>query len=228
VNKKEYDPFGLELGTSDPYLQHEEPDYASLSGSSFYKDGGNPFDGIGGCTVDQFQRPCSEAIGMTRKGIAGQCPNNDCGPRHNGQGWGFWNPGTGWKWVDDKGMPLGPADPDTDVIRRNIDDNGLRHRDPFHFFFLDPLSPQKIVQRVSSSQIRCPPTGKELLRNSVVQQAAISNIYRGRPGHDPSRIHETASWIYFNPDNGKIRTVNVPDSQTTLLSTDFDNAPRRV
>ena len=46
--KKDYDPFGLELGYADPYLQNEEPDYASMGGS-FYREGGNPFGESDGC-----------------------------------------------------------------------------------------------------------------------------------------------------------------------------------
>src|SRR6202007_3057838 len=57
-NKKEYDPFGLELGTTDPYVQHEEPDYASLSGGSRYKEGGNPFGGGNGCMWDGVPVKC--------------------------------------------------------------------------------------------------------------------------------------------------------------------------
>jgi YD repeat-containing protein len=57
--KKEYDPFGLELGESDPYLNNPEPDYASLSTTSLYRDGGNPFDGGGGCTWDGVPVNCS-------------------------------------------------------------------------------------------------------------------------------------------------------------------------
>ena len=96
VAKKEYDPFGLELGESDPYLQSELPDYPALAGGSFYREGGNPFDGSSGCNVDGFPAPCSEVMWMFSRGIAAQCPNNNCGPRQTGQGWEFWNPGTGW------------------------------------------------------------------------------------------------------------------------------------
>jgi YD repeat-containing protein len=49
TSRAEYDPFGLELGHSDPYLDNAEPDYASLAGGSFYRSGGNPFDSRGGC-----------------------------------------------------------------------------------------------------------------------------------------------------------------------------------
>jgi hypothetical protein len=55
--KKEYDPFGLELGDTDPYLQNAEPDYVSMGGS-FYREGGNPFDSAGWCNWDGMQVPC--------------------------------------------------------------------------------------------------------------------------------------------------------------------------
>jgi hypothetical protein len=87
VMKKEYDPFGLELGDSDPYLQNEFPDYPGLPGGSFYGEGGNPFDGTSGCNLDGFPAPCSEVGWLFSRGFAGQCPNNNCGSRHNEQGW---------------------------------------------------------------------------------------------------------------------------------------------
>jgi hypothetical protein len=55
--KKEYDPFGLELGDTDPYLQNAEPDYASMGGS-FYREGGNPFGDVSGCNWDGMAVPC--------------------------------------------------------------------------------------------------------------------------------------------------------------------------
>jgi hypothetical protein len=58
VAKKEYDPSGLELGDSDPYLQSEFPDYPGLPGGSFYGEGGNPFDGSSGCQWDGMPVPC--------------------------------------------------------------------------------------------------------------------------------------------------------------------------
>lgn len=58
VTKLEYDPFGLELGESNPYLLNAEPDYASMLGGSSYFSGGNPFDGQGGCDWDGMQVPC--------------------------------------------------------------------------------------------------------------------------------------------------------------------------
>jgi hypothetical protein len=59
VTKQEYDPWGLELGASDPYLQSEEPDYAMLAGGSFYRNGGNPFDGDSGCQWNGMPFPCA-------------------------------------------------------------------------------------------------------------------------------------------------------------------------
>jgi hypothetical protein len=87
VMKKEYDPSGLELGDSDPYLQSEFPDYPGLPGGSLYRNGGNPFDGISGCNLDGFPASCSEVGWLFSRGFAGQCPNNNCGPRNQGQGW---------------------------------------------------------------------------------------------------------------------------------------------
>ena len=59
TQQAEYDTFGLELGDSDPYLQSEEPDYAALSGGTLYREGGNPFDGGGGCQWNGLPIDCS-------------------------------------------------------------------------------------------------------------------------------------------------------------------------
>jgi hypothetical protein len=61
--KKEYDPFGRELGESDPYLNNAEPDYASLPGGSFYRSGGNPFGGDSACQWNGAPIRC-ESIGF--------------------------------------------------------------------------------------------------------------------------------------------------------------------
>ena len=80
TQKKEYDPFGLELGESDPYWNNAEPDYATFAGGSFYRSGGNPFDDREGCTVDFMAASCSQARALLGAGLAEQCLNNDCGP----------------------------------------------------------------------------------------------------------------------------------------------------
>ena len=61
--KKEYDPFGRELGDSDPYLNNSEPDYATFAGGSFYRNGGNPFSDDSGCQWNGAPIRC-ESIGF--------------------------------------------------------------------------------------------------------------------------------------------------------------------
>jgi YD repeat-containing protein len=55
--KREFDPYGLELGNSDPYLENAEPDYASMGGSS-YREGGNPFGDVNGCQWNGMPVAC--------------------------------------------------------------------------------------------------------------------------------------------------------------------------
>ncbi len=62
THKKEYDPFRLELGESDPHLNNAQPDYATFAGGSFYRSGGNPFDDGGGCMIDRMPGSCREAF----------------------------------------------------------------------------------------------------------------------------------------------------------------------
>jgi hypothetical protein len=142
LGKKEYDPFGLELGGSDPYLQHEEPDYASMGGS-FYREGGNPFDSAGGYTLNGMPTDFGTISRLFQSGSAALCPNNNCGPRLSAQGWELWNSGRGW--VPFGGTRKPPADPGIGkdgIVRVQTNEIGEGYWDSFRFFFAGPSSPQ--------------------------------------------------------------------------------------
>ncbi|HEX8500465.1 MAG TPA: S8 family serine peptidase [Pyrinomonadaceae bacterium] len=87
LSRFEYDPLGDEVPLTDPAPPEEQtPDYEYAGG---YGDSGNPYDGASGCTLDGQPVPCSLAMSLVNIGAAAQCPNNYCGPRHNGRTWEF-------------------------------------------------------------------------------------------------------------------------------------------
>jgi hypothetical protein len=137
VAKKEYDPFGLELGDSDPYLQSEFPDYPALPGGSFYGEGGNPFDGSSGCQWNGMPVPCHVLgfIARTHPDIQFEIHGRNAPP-----GFGM---GLGGRWIDTRGnkpntQPPDKTAPDGTYI---VGLNGwipTGHWELVHFFFTDP------------------------------------------------------------------------------------------
>jgi YD repeat-containing protein len=95
ANRIETDPMGNGVSLTDPAPPEEPtPDYLY---PGTYEGTGNPYDGPSGCTLDGQPLPCSFVLGFVNIGAAAQCPDNRCGPRHNGRGWEFWDPDRGWQ-----------------------------------------------------------------------------------------------------------------------------------
>jgi hypothetical protein len=137
LGKKEYDPFGLELGGSDPYLQSAEPDYASMGGS-FYRDGGNPLSGGNGCQWNGMPVPCQMFgdILRTQHVVGWQAGRN---VNSNFLSSLHWVDSTGTKPQKPPDDPNGP----TNVWARG------GHWELFSFFFADPQ--QNTVEKPFSS-----------------------------------------------------------------------------
>ena len=81
TSRMEFDPLGDEVPGSDPQPTYEY--------TGDYGDGGNPYDGASGCTMDGLPTPCSLVVRLVNTGVAAQCPRNQCGPRFNGGEWEF-------------------------------------------------------------------------------------------------------------------------------------------
>ncbi|HSD48132.1 MAG TPA: hypothetical protein VLB87_16010, partial [Pyrinomonadaceae bacterium] len=95
ANRIEMDPMGNGVALTDPEPPEvQTPDYIY---PGTYEGSGNPYDGPSGCTLDGQPLPCSFVMGFVNIGAAAQCPDNRCGPRHNGRGWEFWDPDRGWQ-----------------------------------------------------------------------------------------------------------------------------------
>jgi hypothetical protein len=95
ANRIETDPMGNSAPLTDPEPPEvQTPDYIY---PGTYEGSGNPYDGPSGCTLDGQPLPCSFVMGFVNIGAAAQCPDNRCGPRHNGSGWEFWDPDRGWQ-----------------------------------------------------------------------------------------------------------------------------------
>jgi hypothetical protein len=72
-DRSEFDPFGAEVGSADPYYGDEFADYIEIKGQEpLYIEGGNPFDLSGGCSLDGMPVPCGFAMGAANAGAAAQ------------------------------------------------------------------------------------------------------------------------------------------------------------
>ncbi|MBC8028496.1 MAG: PD40 domain-containing protein [Pyrinomonadaceae bacterium] len=92
--RREVDPLGNDAPLSDPAPPDEAtPDYLY---TGTYGNSGNNLDTQSGCSIDGQPMDCSFAVRLVSMGVAAQCPDNRCGPRHNGNSWEFWNASTGW------------------------------------------------------------------------------------------------------------------------------------
>ncbi|HEV7903688.1 MAG TPA: S8 family serine peptidase [Pyrinomonadaceae bacterium] len=99
AQKKEYDPFGLELGDGDPYLNNSQPDYATMVGGSFYRSGGNPFGNNEGCMIDRLPGSCQEAMlhlsngsGALDPTMENRVPGYDFVPDYNDSSQDYYDP----------------------------------------------------------------------------------------------------------------------------------------
>jgi YD repeat-containing protein len=76
TSRSEFDPFGAEVGNSDPYFGDEFADYIEIKGQEpLYIEGGDPFDLSGGCSLDGMPVPCSFAMAAANKGSAVEVPD---------------------------------------------------------------------------------------------------------------------------------------------------------
>lgn len=104
ANRIEMDPMGNGTPLTDPEPPEvQTPDYIY---PGTYEGTGNPYDGPSGCTLDGQPMPCSFVMGFVNIGAAAQCPDNRCGPRHNGRGWEFWDPDGGWQKRGPQSAPV--------------------------------------------------------------------------------------------------------------------------
>jgi hypothetical protein len=76
-------------------LDKVEPRHSNDIYPGTYEGSGNPYDGPSGCTLDGQPLPCSFVMGFVNIGAAAQCPDNRCGPRHNGRRLGILGSGQG-------------------------------------------------------------------------------------------------------------------------------------
>jgi len=75
VNVEELDPLGAGVGTSDPYINNNDPDYAGINqGSQLYFSSGNPFDVGRGCTADGAPISCSSVMNIVNSGAGVVAP----------------------------------------------------------------------------------------------------------------------------------------------------------
>jgi hypothetical protein len=223
LGKKEYDPFGLELGGSDPYLQSAEPDYASMGGS-FYRDGGNPFDSAGGYTLNGMPTDFGTISRLFQSGSAAMCPNNNCGPRRViYQGRSTWAPfhayadgyqgfvPIGARYIG-KGnfSPLKPGPPglgnysngDTNFSLLNGATDEAQLGLTTDSFFGDPQTTTTPTPYTGP----CPPTKEQLATNPVVKKT-LDEAMEG----SQSRRVEHGGWIFWNRTSGRIATyIKVP------------------
>jgi YD repeat-containing protein len=103
----ELDPLGSNAGLSAP-VTPSPAQYWKMSG---YPGLGSPGTSMT-CIMDFIPTPCSEVGRAMNAGVAAQCPDNNCGPRHNpdrdGRGRGGWET----LWLFHNGFsyqPLGPS-----------------------------------------------------------------------------------------------------------------------
>jgi YD repeat-containing protein len=104
-NGSGYDPFGALVANVQPPVSGGPPGYTPVYGPP-YGWGSNSLTNAnnfsGGCRLDGRPADCNTVRQAIENGAAGQCPNNDCGPRmvHDSQGNPHlapldWNPQTG-------------------------------------------------------------------------------------------------------------------------------------
>src|SRR5438270_8180135 len=59
ATRRELDPLGADMGTSDPYAQYHGSYGAMMGAEALYVDRGNPFNLSGGCVLDGMPVSCS-------------------------------------------------------------------------------------------------------------------------------------------------------------------------
>ena len=76
-NRSEFDPFGAEVGSIDPYYGDEFADYAEIKGQEpLYIEGSDPFDLSGGCEKDGMPISCNRLQHDIENGaVQGVLPN---------------------------------------------------------------------------------------------------------------------------------------------------------
>jgi len=135
------DPAGTNVGESDPFIDTggggggggESPVEADRVGlvpiGAGWGGGGGGSSGMR-CNLDGVEIGCGWVMQMMDIGAAAQCPNNDCGPRHNpnrdGQGRGGWetlylfHAGFSYHPLGPSARPPGPPP----ILRRRGDTSG--------------------------------------------------------------------------------------------------------
>jgi hypothetical protein len=174
--KKEYDPFGLELGDTDPYLQNAEPDYASMGGS-FYRDGGNPFGaGSGGCQWNGMPVRCVmfESILRTQNVVDIQIGRNVDRSFTSSL-----------HWVDSTNPRPNepPADPDS--FKTNIWARG-GHWELLSFFASSPQNPQRGTDGYTGDENRIARLAIDQALEALASHPLCQDFFRGKLEVDPS------------------------------------------
>jgi YD repeat-containing protein len=108
IDRSEFDPFGAEVGSTDPYFGDEYADYIEIKGQEpLYMEGGDPFDLSGGCGLDGMPISCSQLLQKAEIGAV-----QAVGPKgipgdviHLGGGLIVGRYGTG-SHLDDEGDPV--------------------------------------------------------------------------------------------------------------------------